>query len=586
MLPKEEKLTTLNKLLQTGKSSLVIFAMSEYTKLTELGEVPMDEIKKHIDCQNDDIKGYAFEVYATFCESPEVMLPYLEKNKAKIKSAIITGLLKRNSIEHITTGGEFLFKMLNKDSTKIQGLEVVGNVGNDSFYRPLIKAFSDKDKKVVQTAITVASKIHNEHLIPHLVQFLHDKKQGRRAMSALAHYQNAAIDQITPLITEYELAENVIRRCISLCGRIETRQSREVLLDVLNIPSQTLFMQALDSLTRINYKVSKDDKEFILNKIEREIDFTLYIIQSMFVLNESKKFKNTVHALNLELTLIQSRIFSLLTYIYPKQLLLKSKEGLSISNSDIQSRAMDILEKLIKDLEFSADIKTVIDPHLPLGEKQKRLEQRTHQIRVCDDSIIERVLFSNTQEFNKWTIASVLYDKRLKNDTLDDTENIHLSHHSLIQQIIAPMENQDHLINFDKILLLRTTDIFSETPENILLDLADIMEEVEVKANEVVFEKGAAGYDMYIIHKGEVLIKDKEHVLTTLKEKDFFGELSLLDPEPRSATAVAATDGVLFRIDQEAFYEIMSDRVEVAKGIMKVLCRRLRAQNEQTTDRA
>ena len=133
-------------------------------------------------------------------------------------------------------------------------------------------------------------------------------------------------------------------------------------------------------------------------------------------------------------------------------------------------------------------------------------------------------------------------------------------------------------------MLLRTTDIFSETPENVLLDLADIMEEIEMKANEVIFEKGVAGYDMYIIHRGTVDIKDKETVLSTLNEKDFFGELALLDAEPRSATALAKTDCLLFRIDQEAFYEIMSDRVEVAKGIMKVLCRRLRRQNEKSVE--
>ena len=383
------------------------------------------------------------------------------------------------------------------------------------------------------------------------------------------------------MLSDLSTSENVIRRCITLCGRIHSHDSRNLLLSVIDIPSQTLYMQVLDSLTRINYKIEKEDKENIEQKLIKEIDLTLYIIQSMFVLNESKKYKNTVHALNLELRLIQSRVFSLLTFIYPKQPLLKSREGLSIHNSDVQSIAVEALEILIKDSQYKIDIITVMDPHLPLGEKQKRLEQRTHQIRVCDDSIIDRILFSKTQEFSKWTIASVLYDKQLNNEEVVSKEDIHLSDHPLIKQIIAPMENQNHLINFEKILLLRTTDIFSETPENILLDLADIMEEVEVKANQVVFEKGAAGYDMFIIHKGAIEIKDKDHILTTLSEKDFFGELSLLDPEPRSATALAIQDSVLFRIDQEAFYEIMSDRVEVAKGIMKVLCRRLRAQNER-----
>ena len=581
LLSKEAQFPTLAKLLATGKSSLVIFALSEYTKLTDRERIPLGEIESYISCENEDIRKYAFEVFATNCESPEFLLPQLEKSSIVIKSAIITGLLKRNSIEHITTGGEFLFKMLNDDSTKKEALQIVGNIGNNSFYRPIIKAFTDTNDEVIKTAIHVASKINNHKLIPHLIHFLHDKKHGRAAVSSLAMYKNDAVEQVAPLITEYSLSENTIRRCISLCGRIETRESKQVLLKIMNIPSQALYMQMLDSLTRINYKVSQDHRELIISKINNEINFMLYIIQSMFVLNDSKIFKNTVHALNLELTLIQSRIFSLLTFIYPKYPILRSREGLFINNSDIQSNALETLEMTLKDLDIKMDIIAVMDPHLPLGEKQKRLEKRSHQVRIADETVTNKVLYSRNQEFNKWTIASVLYDLKLNNREIDHQQKVHQAHHSLIQQIVLPMENEGHLINFDKILLLRTTDIFSETPENILVDLADIMEEVEVKAGEVIFEKGTAGYDMYIIHKGTVDIKDKETILSTLKDKNFFGELSLLDAEPRSATALAKTDCVLFRIDQEAFYEIMSDRVEVAKGIMKVLCRRLRRQNEK-----
>jgi len=582
LLSKEAKIPTLAKLLETEKSSLIIFALSEYTKLTENDNIPIEKIKSYISCENEDIRKYASEVYATNSDSPEVLLSHLEMSELPIKSAIITGLLKRNSIEHITTGGEFLFKMLGDDVTKQDGLEIVGNIGKDSFYRPIIRAFGDKDNEVIKKAIHVASKIHNQNLIPHLVKFLNDKKHGQASVSALAMYENEAVSQVSPLITEESSSENTIRRCISLLGRVETRESKRMLLKVINVPSQGLYMQILDSLTRINYKASNDDRDVIIEKLNREISFTLYIIQSMFVLNDSKSYRNIVHALNLELALIQARIFSLLTFIYPKYHVLKSREGLLINNSDIQSNALEALEITIKDLDNKSDVISVIDPHLPLEEKQKRLEKRGHQIRITDTIVVDRILTSNTQEFNKWTIASTLYDLKLNDQSVTSPKNIHFSQHPLIEQIISPMPNQGHLINFDKILLLRTTDIFSETPENILLDLADIMEEVEVKKDEVIFEKGDAGYDMYIIHKGMIDIKDRENILSTLKEKDFFGELSLLDAEPRSASALAKTDCVLFRIDQDAFYEIMSDRVEVAKGIMKVLCRRLRRQNERT----
>ena len=78
-------------------------------------------------------------------------------------------------------------------------------------------------------------------------------------------------------------------------------------------------------------------------------------------------------------------------------------------------------------------------------------------------------------------------------------------------------------------------------------------------------------------------IHSNQQTLATLKENEFFGELSLLDTESRSATATTITDSILLKLDQEPFYELMSIRVEVVKGIMKILCKRLREQNELNT---
>jgi CRP/FNR family cyclic AMP-dependent transcriptional regulator len=85
---------------------------------------------------------------------------------------------------------------------------------------------------------------------------------------------------------------------------------------------------------------------------------------------------------------------------------------------------------------------------------------------------------------------------------------------------------------------------------------------------------------MFIIYSGSVRVHDGEHTLAELKTRDFFGELSLLDTEPRSASVTAIEDTFLLRLDQHAFYEIMADRIEVTREIMKILCRRLRFQNK------
>jgi CRP-like cAMP-binding protein len=54
------------------------------------------------------------------------------------------------------------------------------------------------------------------------------------------------------------------------------------------------------------------------------------------------------------------------------------------------------------------------------------------------------------------------------------------------------------------------------------------------------------------------------------------GELAMLDPEPRSAAATAVEDTHLFRIDHDAFDEVLAVRPEIARGVIEALCQRLR----------
>jgi CRP-like cAMP-binding protein len=142
--------------------------------------------------------------------------------------------------------------------------------------------------------------------------------------------------------------------------------------------------------------------------------------------------------------------------------------------------------------------------------------------------------------------------------------------------------NTDRLLLLEKVLILKSLSIFKDTPEHILAELAPLMEEEEYEQNAVVFREGEMGDCMYIIYKGEVKIHKGITALAILKEKEVFGELSLLDAEARSASATANTDCVLFRINQEPFYELVETRTEVVRGFIKILCQRLRAQNEKS----
>jgi CRP-like cAMP-binding protein len=139
-----------------------------------------------------------------------------------------------------------------------------------------------------------------------------------------------------------------------------------------------------------------------------------------------------------------------------------------------------------------------------------------------------------------------------------------------------------NLLLLEKVLLLKSLSIFNETPETILSELAPLMKEEQLEADSIIFEENDPGDCMYIILSGKISIRKGGQELAVLKENEVFGELSLLDNEPRSAAAIAKTDCMLYKIDHEPFYELLDTRPEIARGFIKILCNRLRQLNERT----
>ena len=133
-----------------------------------------------------------------------------------------------------------------------------------------------------------------------------------------------------------------------------------------------------------------------------------------------------------------------------------------------------------------------------------------------------------------------------------------------------------------KFSLLKKTAIFRRTSDKDLSDVAEILKEVTLKAGDQLFKKGDVGECMYIINSGTIRIHDGDYIFAVLDENEVFGELSLLDSEPRSASATSESDCVLLKLEQQPFYEILLRDQEVLKGILQMLCSRIRALDEKS----
>ena len=138
----------------------------------------------------------------------------------------------------------------------------------------------------------------------------------------------------------------------------------------------------------------------------------------------------------------------------------------------------------------------------------------------------------------------------------------------------------------EKIELLQSVSIFWDLDEDELGHIADKMVAKHFENGNYIFLEDSEGEQCFFVLEGSVkvtrLSKDgREVILAMLNEGDFFGEMSLLDGESRSANVIALEKTKVLTLDRNDFIMVVNDYPQIAVQLLKELARRLRKSDRQ-----
>ena len=137
-------------------------------------------------------------------------------------------------------------------------------------------------------------------------------------------------------------------------------------------------------------------------------------------------------------------------------------------------------------------------------------------------------------------------------------------------------------LTVDKVMVLRDVNLFRAIPHQVLAGIANLLVERWAEPGERLFDKGELGDCLYVIASGSVRVHDGARTFQNLGQKEVFGELSLLDAQPRAASVTAVERTRLFRLAQGDFYTLMGERPEITVAINRALCAMVRSADAST----
>ncbi|MGO4498116.1 Crp/Fnr family transcriptional regulator [Paenibacillus sp. 2RAB27] len=137
--------------------------------------------------------------------------------------------------------------------------------------------------------------------------------------------------------------------------------------------------------------------------------------------------------------------------------------------------------------------------------------------------------------------------------------------------------------------LIKKVPLFAQLGEHQLDALIEICTRRTYKPGTILFQEKEIGSVFYMVLSGSVKIyttsqSGEEKILSICKSSESFGELSLIDGKPRSASAQTLEESTLLTITGQSFLDLLRNHFDISLGIMQELSNRLRDTNQQVYD--
>jgi len=141
----------------------------------------------------------------------------------------------------------------------------------------------------------------------------------------------------------------------------------------------------------------------------------------------------------------------------------------------------------------------------------------------------------------------------------------------------------------EKLQVLKNSALFRKFTPAALSRLCKYVTTRRYKRDNIIFSRGDPGQCLFIVASGTVKISvqsedSKDAVFNVINACGIFGEIALLDGQPRTADAVAVTDCQLLVLERRDFLPLIESNSSIALQIIEILCERIRRTSEQVED--
>jgi hypothetical protein len=505
---------------------------------------------------------------------------FLADPDALVKRAAIGALYEINT-DKARTLAETAIQNLSSSAIAVDRALGARLAGDHRLSQLLVPLLTDTDFNVRRAALGAAGKVREPALRAALVAELADPRFAQAAATALVSQGDTAIAELEPRF-EPTSDPPLLRRSVHVFRSVGGRAGMSGLRRRLAFPHLGVRSDVIAALDHLGYSAEGDARDDVRKFILEEAREAAWSLGALRDLGDANDLVLLRDALEAERVATRVRLFQWLSFVHDRVTVHRVAAHIAHASKEKRAYAHEVL-----DLLLDGDDRAALLPLLeeaPLADRLARIDE-TFPLSRCDVNERLQQLVARSERWSRdWTRALAIRAAVHRGAAVDGVAAWSSSRDTIVRETANwALESERNetkdgqaMLLIEKVIMLKTVQMFAETSEERLAEIAEILEDVETPRGKRVFDKGDKGDCMYIVIAGSVRVFDGDKTLRVLGAKEIFGELALLDPEPRSASVEAIEDTRLFRLDGDTFSQLMAGNLEIVRGVLHVLCERLR----------
>jgi len=555
-------------------------------------------------------------------DANDALGPLLDDEARSVRVAALAGLLTHGGLDGAMTGGERILTLAR--STVVQdradAAAVLGQLGSPG-YRRLRELIDDPDRAVRRAALRAARGCPDRRLIDPLLMALTEAETAHAAAAALAAIGSAAAPRLVAMLASQESPRRARLEIPRILRQIACDESWQGLRAAMSDPDSHLRLRVFSALSVLRRRLGRPPLglEEIRVLVRREVEETLGVVFGWSVARARYGSPLLDEAIAFREVRGGRRVLRVLELRYdPEPLRLvrdrleqpaRRANALEVLDTTLEASLRPLVMGFFDDSPVArrAEALGLPPPPDPLAFVRSQLqhpnpfvvmlalEALTAADRDATGELVspregEALLAHREPLVREAAVRAVALlpaaeATRKISPLTDDPDPVvaRIARATLARLARTSPEPTIEVTvdsTVEKLLALRAAPVFAKLRSEDLAVLARVAEIETYEPGATVFTEGEMGDALFVVVRGSVDIQHDGRKLATLAKGEAFGEMAVLDAQPRSATAVAAERTEALRIGSEAFYDALHEQVEIAEGIIRTLSARLREANE------